>query len=386
MIDQLSKDQKQVLRDLLGWLKHPTQSITVGGYAGTGKTTLIALLSLILHKHNQKIQLSFASYTGKAARVLKTHLQKHDSLFSKDTVSTIHGLIYEPLLDQQQQIIGWNKKKKIKTDLIIIDEASMIDQTIWHDLLSYQVPIIAVGDHGQLPPINGSFNLMAQPQLRLENIHRQAKNNPIIRLSFMARIKGTIPYRSFSPTVKKISKRDYAAQELTSDLLRQYDSNSLVLCGYNLSRVRLNTQIRSTLGFDSISPLPNDQVICLRNNHAKEIFNGMIGKIIQIHQEDNDWFFAKIQFDQEDHQFSGLISKHQFNSPKTLSQTDQRKHTLKGDLFDFGYALTVHKAQGSQANRVILFEERFKQMDDDTWRRWLYTGVTRAIEELYIIG
>jgi exodeoxyribonuclease-5 len=56
------------------------------------------------------------------------------------------------------------------------------------------------------------------------------------------------------------------------------------------------------------------------------------------------------------------------------------------DLFDFGYALTVHKAQGSQAQKVVLFEERFSKMDDETWCRWLYTGVTRAGEELYIIG
>ena len=57
-----------------------------------------------------------------------------------------------------------------------------------------------------------------------------------------------------------------------------------------------------------------------------------------------------------------------------------------GDLFDFGYALTVHKAQGSQARRVLLFEERFKQMNDEDWYRWLYTAVTRAEEELIIIG
>ena len=59
---------------------------------------------------------------------------------------------------------------------------------------------------------------------------------------------------------------------------------------------------------------------------------------------------------------------------------------MRGDLFDFGYALTVHKAQGSQAKRVILFEERFSQMTDDEWRRWLYTAVTRAEEELFIFS
>ena len=69
-----------------------------------------------------------------------------------------------------------------------------------------------------------------------------------------------------------------------------------------------------------------------------------------------------------------------------MNFTDKRAETMKGDLFDFGYALTVHKAQGSQAKRVILFEERFKQMNDEEWKRWLYTAVTRAEEELYIFG
>jgi len=59
---------------------------------------------------------------------------------------------------------------------------------------------------------------------------------------------------------------------------------------------------------------------------------------------------------------------------------------MKGDLFDFGYALTVHKAQGSQAKKVILFEERFSKMDDTDWKRWLYTAITRAEEELLIFG
>jgi superfamily I DNA/RNA helicase len=84
--------------------------------------------------------------------------------------------------------------------------------------------------------------------------------------------------------------------------------------------------------------------------------------------------------------FQGLISVQQFKEDKTLSYTDLRKKSLKGDLFDFGYALTVHKAQGSQAKKVVLFEQRFKRMTDDEWRRWLYTGVTRAEEELYIFG
>jgi len=69
-----------------------------------------------------------------------------------------------------------------------------------------------------------------------------------------------------------------------------------------------------------------------------------------------------------------------------LNFTDKRSKVMAGDLFDFGYALTVHKAQGGQAKKVVLFEERFKKMSDQQWRRWLYTAVTRAEEELIIFG
>ena len=95
---------------------------------------------------------------------------------------------------------------------------------------------------------------------------------------------------------------------------------------------------------------------------------------------------AEIAMDGEDTNFKGLISAKQFNADKALNFTQQRSQIMRGDLFDFGYALTVHKAQGSQAKRVILFEERFKQMSDEEWRRWLYTAITRAESELYIFS
>jgi superfamily I DNA/RNA helicase len=99
---------------------------------------------------------------------------------------------------------------------------------------------------------------------------------------------------------------------------------------------------------------------------------------------DEDWYIAEIEMDGEMKNYKGLIAKAQFNSESALNFTEDRSKTMKGDLFDFGYALTVHKAQGSQAKRVVLFEERFRQMTDEEWRRWLYTAVTRAEEELYI--
>jgi exodeoxyribonuclease-5 len=386
---QLSTDKKQVLKQLIQWYRDNYKQgtyITVGGYAGTGKTTLIAILRRIIHTKNDKLKIAFASYTGKAAQVLKNYLKQTNTLYKDDFVGTIHSLIYSPIVDSSSQIINWDRKDKLKYDLIIIDEASMVSSDIWQDLNSYAIPIIAVGDHGQLPPINDSFNLMSHPDLKLETIHRQARENPIIELSILAREKGQIPPKKYSNKVMKLMQSDYEAQELAEKLIESYDKDMLILTGYNFARKQLNQSIRESLGFFEYEPQPKDRVICLRNNHSKGIYNGMLGTIQTINQEDPDWYYAEIDMDDLEEDFQGLISVQQFKEDKTLSYTDLRKKCLKGDLFDFGYALTVHKAQGSQAKKVVLFEQRFKRMTDDEWRRWLYTGVTRAEEELYVFG
>jgi exodeoxyribonuclease-5 len=384
---QLSDDQKNAVEALTTWHKSNNgRYLTLGGYAGTGKTTLIAYFRKLLFKDNKKLRVAFCSFTGKAARVLEVKLREAKAVYPKDSVSTIHSLIYSPITNDNEEIIGWELKDELDTDLIIVDEASMIDQNIWKDLSFFGIPILAVGDHGQLPPIKGSFNLMQDPKLRLDKIHRQAAGNPIIKLSERARKEGEVPYGKFGEGVIKYDKQKQENKDYMEDLMMGYDENTMVLCGYNNTRVRLNSYIRQLQGFRTERPESGDRVICLRNNHEANIYNGMIGTLSYIEEDNEDWYYAEISMDGEDFDFKGLISRDQFNHEKTLSYTELRKKTGEGDLFDFGYALTVHKAQGSQAQRVVLFEQRFKRMDDDNWRRWLYTGVTRAESELYIFG
>ncbi|MFA6814315.1 MAG: AAA family ATPase [Patescibacteria group bacterium] len=386
----LSADKKIVLKQVLQWLEFKTnkqQYLTVGGYAGTGKTTLIAVLRRLLYKKDPKLKVAFAAFTGKATRVLQNYLTEFDLLYKQDSISTIHSLIYSVVENEQQQIVAWRKKDRLKVDLIIIDEASMLDREIWLDLLSYQIPILAVGDHGQLPPIHGYFNLMKEPILRLESIHRQEINNPIIAVSILARTQGEIPVASYGPKVKKLLKTDPETGEQIENYLQMANEDTLIVCGYNNTRLRLNQYLRSLKGFEEEDPQPGDRVICLRNNHQKQIYNGMLGTIERIRRADKNFFELIVDFDEQNFAYEGLAVAKQFNSPKTISFNSQDRQLLKkADLFDFAYALTVHKAQGSQAKRVIVFEERFKQMDDEGWRRWLYTAVTRAEEELIIIG
>jgi len=168
--------------------------------------------------------------------------------------------------------------------------------------------------------------------------------------------------------------------------LSSYNSDTMVLCGFNRTRVELNKFIRNLAEIESMEPTSGDRVICLRNNHKKQIFNGMVGTVQSIESIGEKNFLAEINFEDYDQFYKGEILKEQFHSQTPMNFGADRKRTIESDLFDFGYALTVHKSQGSQAKRVVLFEERFPQMDDEMFRRWLYTGVTRAQEELYVVG
>ena len=346
----------------------------MGGYAGTGKTTVIAetIKALADRPH-----IAFCCYTGKASDVLREKLLQAGALNAGDYCGTIHGLIYEKIGEDENASgraeILWRKKETIKTDFLVVDEASMVSKDIWDDLCSYGVPILAVGDHGQLPPVGDKYNLMEAPDVRLETIHRQAQASPIVKLSLLARQEGRIPVGEYGPSAVKTQDRQVPWRIKSL-------GKAMFLCGRNKTRVDLNAQIRERLKIRSTDPVAGDRVICLRNARRLKVFNGMLGALKSIQVLGDRHYRAKIEMD-SDILFKGRICRAQFGEERTLDYEEGQ-----GCLFDWGYALTVHKAQGSEAPQVVLFEERFFQMSDDDWRRWLYTGVTRASQNLIIIG
>ncbi len=390
---QLSTDQERALERLLAWVKKPNSaSLTLGGYAGTGKTTLISLMRKALDGENDELRVAFAAFTGKASQVLRTQLESEEALFPNDTCGTIHSLLYKPEVNSEGKITNWRRSKQVDADLIVIDEASMVTDTLWMDLVACGKPIIALGDHGQLPPIGGHFDLMRKPDITLEHIHRQAEGNPIIALAHGVRLNGRIEPGDYSASVRKFSHtthEPHAIDDVIEHLLGNYHDDMLVLCGRNKTRVQLNRAIRQKMGRESDEPEIGEKVVCLRNNYDQfyaPIYNGMTGFIDQIQPEGEHWYDASIRFPEEERAFEGRITRHQFNQPALVEDVKGLSFKQIGDRYDYGYALTVHKAQGSQAKTVVLFEERFIKSDDDQWRRWLYTAVTRARENLYIIG
>jgi len=388
---QITAEQKAALLAIFKWLAAGEQSVfKLGGYAGTGKSTLMAVVRLILHKKRPEWKVAFAAFTGKATQVLNSKLKVHDASFKGDRVSTLHSLLYDAIIDKDGQVAGWRRKDKLEFELLIIDEASMVTAEIWRDVEQLGLPVLAVGDHGQLPPVNSKFSLLEHQDFTLTHIHRQAAESPILRVATLARTTGLIPVERFGVGVEKFDSQSSDASILIDEYLQQVNHETLFLTGFNSSRVKMNGSARAARWRDPERPEVGDQVVCLKNDWEVGIYNGMTGVIAGLSvakREDNKVisYEASINDATGLEIYSGLIAAQQFNVPESLKFTKQQQKEV-GQLFDYGYCLTVHKAQGSQAQRVVLIEERNQHMTDEDWRRWLYTGVTRAEEELYIFG
>lgn len=388
---EISTEQREALRQIFGWLgTEPQQPYILGGYAGTGKSTLVAIIRLILKKKRPDWRIAFTSFTGKATRVLAGKLKEQKAVFPKDRVSTLHSFLYAPIMAKNGQIESWIRKDKFPYQLLIIDEASMITEDIWRDIQMTGLPVLAVGDHGQLPPIGSSLHLMEKPDFRLESIHRQAAGSPVLEVAQLAREQGFIPVRQFGPGVAKYDAQTSEAQVMINDFFQSYQSGTLFLTGFNSSRVKINGSIRAAQWRDPERPESGDEVVCLKNDWEIGIYNGMTGRLqnVQVARQEDDRVISykgEVVDDDGNIIYAGLLAAEQFHQPSTLKFTKQQQREI-GQLFDYGYALTVHKAQGSQAPRVVVIEERSQHMSDEEWRRWLYTAVTRTEEELYIFG
>ena len=386
---ELSKDQSEAFDDISEWYVYHQQSVpflTMGGFAGTGKTTL---MSYLYSKFNHST-IAYCAYTGKAASVLRSKLAERDgSIESNCSVSTIHSLIYKPVLDAQGKVTGWTRKPNIDADLVVVDEASMVGQSVHDDLLSYGVPILYVGDHGQLPPVSEGFNLMDEPMIKLETPHRFSENLPLIKLSMIARVEGKIPFGEYGKGIQKVSKGEIVRDNGPVDKLvksrSMLDGSTIIICGFNKTRVKLNARIRDYNDFSEHTPMIGDRVICLKNNKKSNVplYNGSHGTVRHIMKRKNlDYANGVIEMDGvADDMFRGKISYEAFAKEKF----DAWSTGPGKDVFDYGYVITAHKSQGSEFERVLVIEEG-RNVWAENWNRWLYTSVTRSQKELLIVG
>lgn len=371
-----SPDQERALIAVHKWLKAgDTKVFRLFGYAGTGKTTLAKHFA-----EGVEGKVLFAAFTGKAAQVLRSR--------GAAKASTIHSLIYRPKGEEEIEdeetgaksiapTFSINRKSPVAdAALIIVDECSMVDESLGRDLLSFGTPVLVLGDPGQLPPVSGGgFFTEHEPDFMLEEIHRQASDNPIIELAQQAREGRSITIGDYGELAKVITKRDVSA-----DLVL---NASQVLVGTNKTRRRYNERLRELKGFDGPLPAAGDKLVCLRNDPAKGLLNGSlwqvtsaartvkpsINMLVRAEDEGVERYSAKVK-----------VLKAVFETPEAeIPWQQKRRH----DDFDYGYALTVHKAQGSQWDNVVLFDESWAFREHSA--RWLYTAITRAAERITIV-
>lgn len=379
------------------WAQGLSQAITLGGYAGTGKTRIIARIAARLGIPPG--MTGYCAPTGKAADVLEKRLER-EGLTAE--VSTIHSLLYAPLechrcgcgrcgkhgemvpADTCSQPLR-NRRGHVIVDvtyvmsgsspgfsLIIADEASMIGRTEWENLCSLGIRIIAAGDHGQNRPVKSAFSLMRDPDLRLEIVRRQAAGDPIIAMATLARTSGWIPHGVYGPLARKITP----AQAQGAACAR-WEPGTLMIAARRVTARRLNEWARAGHVPPGTVLAVGDQVICLRNSKKTGIRNGQVFLVREITDDDG----GRISFSTEcGRELIAAVA--QFGEDELLAPSET---PAGAGLFGYGYAITCHKAQGSEADRVIVVEEDWPRADGDR-RRWLYTACTRARRELTVIG
>ena len=421
-----SLQQAQAIRAIVHWfqnLTHQQQVFCLFGYAGSGKSTVIthAMQALGIAAadgdETSGRRVLFGAFTGKAALVMTR---------KGTAASTIHSMIYrvseatpaeidrvgQELLDLQRSLgrMGHaerafaemqisklqlrladihkptfllNDQSLVRdADLIVLDEVSMVGPEMAADLLAFGKPILVLGDPGQLPPIKGTGAFTERvPDIMLTEIHRQAGESAIIRLATMARQGIAIPPGEHDAHVWKLPRNIVGPAQM----LR----GGQVICGRNDTCRWLNAQMKQVAGFPAPYPAGRDEkLICLKNRHDLGLVNGMFLTLADIHDEGDIAFSATVTTEDG----AAIVGRHRFYKGHYDDHVQFDRDRLTRDFREmrrliessWGYAITCHKAQGSQWENVVVYDDGLSRTAEDR-NRWLYTAITRAERGLVIL-
>lgn len=403
MLEELTADQKTADNLIADWFFNSAKQIFVlAGYAGTGKTTLLRHTITDTLKLVPDESAAFVTPTGKAATVL---------IRSGVQACTLHKLIYQSITEEVEIELNGKKiaveklsfKRRESIDksikLIILDEASMVSDEVLLDLAEYGVKILACGDNAQLPPVEGENAFMTDPDFTLETIVRQNIGNPVIKLSQMAREGEYIPFGRYGNNALVISKRIFTGEKRKNALLKA----DQIICGTNKTRSLINEEVRTLKGFYGL-PKDGEKLICVQNNWETYIdgemrfnlVNGIIGEIIDPYYDE----YKDLGFIQFKPEFldeicpealpldTGIFTDGYFRYKRGdyFEKFDENGEPVGAFIlnrFDFGYCISCHKAQGSEFESIVIFDESYCFKEDKN--RWLYTAVTRAKKNLIIV-
>lgn len=388
----LTEKQEQGLKECIKRYENGEKYCVISGYAGAGKSTLVKVIIENLPGIDPEEDVAYACYTGKAAQVLLKKGNKN--------VITLHKLLYESI-PRPDGTFFRVPKTAIDYSIVVVDEVSMAPKTLMDLLFTHGCFVICLGDPFQLPPIdkNQDNGLLEHPHVFLDEIMRQALDSSIIRLSMQIRNGEKIEYGKYNDAIVM------PYEKLNTGVLKWGDQ---VLVGTNKARININQTFRNMQGRGS-EPEEGDKVICLRNywdnlaDNDDPLVNGTVGHIHNLYTSYNKIppycggqtipvLYADFISDSEADFGTLNMDKHQIITgersldARTIYKLNSRRPTqhLVPMEFTYAYAITTHKAQGSEWDKVVVLEEGFP-FDKEEHARWLYTAVTRASEQLVLV-
>ena len=403
MGNQLTADQIKADKLIEDWFLHSTRQVFVlAGFAGTGKTTLLK------HTVTQTLNLipyeraAFVTPTGKAATVL---------IRSGIPATTLHRLIYQSIPEEQEIEINGKKvkiekltfKRRENIDksikLIVLDEASMVSDSVLWDLMEFGVKLLLCGDNAQLPPVEGFNTYLKSPDYTLRSIVRQQLDNPIIKISELAREDKYIPYGRYGDCVSVINKRLFTGERRKNYLLKA----DQIICGLNKTRYALNDELRTLRGLGEL-PESGDKLICTLNNWEQYIdgeyrfnlVNGIIGTAYDPFYDSSSGIgFMQFKPDFLDELCpealpfdTGIFTDGRYRYKhgdyfEKFNEDGEAVGAFTLNRFEYGYCISCHKAQGSEFDNAVIFDESYAFKEDKS--RWLYTAITRAKKKLILV-
>jgi exodeoxyribonuclease-5 len=423
---QLAAQQIAGIEKIKNWYETSDHTFGAGlmnpfrlfGYAGTGKTTMAREIPRALGLRDVR----YGTFTGKAAHVLRSK--------GATPVSTIHSAIYMPTTSEEAkqalrdareeqddllasgvlgsepeadkryaeltalipqlkadaQRLSWefNPMSEWATaDLIILDEVSMVNAKLATDIEQYGVPILVLGDPGQLPPVEGGgYYTNATPDHLLTDVHRQALENPVLALATRVRESKGAALGLTPDDVRPASIRD----------AMEHDQ---VLCWSNKRRWAMIDTMRQLWGRPRGEPVAGDRIMCLTNNKDMAVFNGQQFEVLQVTPGLGGPTMQVRTEEGAERSINAFADG--FLGREMQDQAKQSGAGERGNrmLATFAQAITVHKAQGSEWDRVYVVNEtpamismtarrQGSTLANEQARQWMYTAATRAREQLTI--
>jgi exodeoxyribonuclease V len=249
-------------------------------------------------------------------------------------------------------------------DLVVCDEVSMLGKAMGEDLLSFGTPVLVLGDIGQLPAIgDGGYFTARTPDYHMSRIHRQAQGSPIVRLATRARYGVPLAVKRYGDSA--------VARDIGDDELTDFDQ---IIVGTHRKRRVINRRVRKRLGFKGEFPQPGEKLVCLKNYRPLGLRNGELHHVVEAVP---DGAFVEMTV-------CGDVGRNvDVVAPMAGFHGDGNGSELPEQPFDFGYAITCHKAQGSEFDAVLVFDE--SAVFRDYSRNWLYTAITRGAQRVTVV-